>query len=79
MIDRLNRYTELAALDALDAGTVPPLGSSIRRFFSRGYKSYVARRGYREGPWGIALALFSALYPLLTHLKAVTHASARRG
>jgi len=40
--------------------------------FSRFWKSYVARKGYREGPYGIALALFSALYPMLTYLKVVT-------
>jgi glycosyltransferase involved in cell wall biosynthesis len=72
MIARLNRYTDLAALDALERGTVPSLGASLRRIFSRGWKSYVARRGYREGAWGIALALFSALYPLLIYLKVAT-------
>ena len=76
MIDRLNRYTELAALDALEAGKLPRLGPSLRRIWSRGWKSYIARRGYREGPYGIALALFSALYPLLIYLKVATRAPA---
>jgi glycosyltransferase involved in cell wall biosynthesis len=70
MIERLNRYTDLAALDALEGGAVPPLGASLRRMASRAWKSYVARRGYREGSYGVALALFSALYPMLIHLKA---------
>jgi hypothetical protein len=72
MMQRLNRYTDLAALDALESGKVPSLRSSLRRMWSRAWKSYVARRGYREGPYGIALALFSALYPMLIHLKAAT-------
>jgi glycosyltransferase involved in cell wall biosynthesis len=72
MIARLNRYTDLAALDAIEEGRVPSLGSSLRRVFSRAWKSYVARRGYREGSWGVALALLAALYPLLIHLKAAT-------
>jgi len=72
MIARLNRYTDLAALDALERGTRPRLWPSLRRVFSRAWKSYVARRGYREGAWGVALALFSALYPLLTYLKVAT-------
>jgi glycosyltransferase involved in cell wall biosynthesis len=72
MFRRLNRYTDLAALDALDAGERPGVGGALRRLFSRGWKSYVARRGYREGAYGVALATFSALYPLLIYLKATT-------
>src|SRR5215469_2945568 len=69
---RLNRYTDLAALDARDAGRKPNVMQAFRRFWSRGWKSYVARRGYREGAYGMALALFSALYPLLIELKLTT-------
>lgn len=75
MLRRLDRYTDLAALDALERGAVPGLGRSIRRVFSRAWKSYIARRGYREGAWGVALAMLSALYPLLIYLKVAT----RRG
>jgi glycosyltransferase involved in cell wall biosynthesis len=76
MIKRLNSYTDAAALDAIDAGRLPRLGPSLRRIWSRGWKSYVARRGYREGAHGIALALFSAIYPLLIYLKVATRESA---
>ncbi|HKT18206.1 MAG TPA: glycosyltransferase family 2 protein [Stellaceae bacterium] len=72
MIRRLNRYTDLAALDALDAGNAPALAGALRRVFSRGWKAYVARKGYREGAYGVALATFSALYPLLIYLKVAT-------
>jgi glycosyltransferase involved in cell wall biosynthesis len=72
MISRLNRYTTLAALDAADAGEAPRLWPALRRIFSRFWKSYVARRGYREGSWGLALGLFSALYPILIYLKSAT-------
>jgi glycosyltransferase involved in cell wall biosynthesis len=78
MIRRLNRYTDLAALDAVESGNLPTLGPALRRVWSRGWKSYVARRGYREGAFGIALALFSALYPLLIYLKAATREDRRR-
>jgi glycosyltransferase involved in cell wall biosynthesis len=72
MFRRLNRYTDLAALDALDTGAKPALGHAVRRVFSRFWKSYVARRGHREGAYGLALATFSALYPLLIYLKIAT-------
>jgi glycosyltransferase involved in cell wall biosynthesis len=73
MFERLNRDTDAAALDAAEKGHIPRLRSSFRRMFSRAWKSYVARRGYREGSYGIALALYSALYPMLIYLKAVTN------
>ncbi|MBX6367234.1 MAG: glycosyltransferase family 2 protein [Rhodospirillales bacterium] len=73
---RLNRYSTLAALDALDAGEKPRLWPALRRIPSRFWKVYVGRRGYREGPWGLALGLFAALYPMLTYLKLAT---AKRG
>jgi glycosyltransferase involved in cell wall biosynthesis len=72
MLRRLDRYTDLAALDALERGTAPGLARSLRRVFSRAWKSYVARRGYREGAWGVALAMLSGLYPLLIYLKVAT-------
>jgi glycosyltransferase involved in cell wall biosynthesis len=72
MIRRLDRYTDLAAEDAVEQGTEPRLAASLRRIFSRAWKSYVARRGYREGAWGVALALMSAIYPLLIYLKVAT-------
>jgi len=78
MMQRLNRYTDLAALDALETDTVPSLRASLRRMGSRAWKSYVARRGYREGSYGIALALFSGLYPILIHLKAATTSRASK-
>jgi glycosyltransferase involved in cell wall biosynthesis len=72
MMARLNRYSSLAALDAADAGERPRIARALRRVFSRFWKAYVARRGYREGPYGLALGLFSALYPILTQLKLAT-------
>jgi glycosyltransferase involved in cell wall biosynthesis len=72
MFRRLNSYSDAAALDIIDKGEVPRFRSAFRRLFSRFWKSYVARKGYREGAYGVALALFSALYPMLTYLKVVT-------
>ena len=67
---RLNRYTDLHARDLVERDKAPTAWASTRRIVSRGWKSYVARKGYREGFYGVALALFSALYPLFLYLKA---------
>ncbi len=67
---RLNRYTTLAAEDLVERHAVPGRWTTLRRIFSRAWKSYVARQGCREGYYGVALALFSGLYPLFIYLKA---------
>lgn len=70
MFQRLNRDTDLAARDAIEKRLPLSFRSAFRRMFSRAWKSYVARHGHREGIDGIALALYSALYPMLIYLKA---------
>ncbi len=70
MISRLDRYTTARARDLRDSGDIGTLGHNIRRIFSRFYKCFVARKGYREGAWGFLIALFAGLYPILSYLKA---------
>jgi glycosyltransferase involved in cell wall biosynthesis len=70
-IDRLNRYSGAAARDLVRRNRPLLPRTTLRRFFSRFLKSYWQRRGYREGWRGVLIALFSGLYPVLTHLKAL--------
>lgn len=70
MVDRLNRYTSARAKDLRDSGDIGRFGPNVRRIFSRFWKCYVARRGYREGPHGFLIALMAGLYPILSYLKA---------
>jgi glycosyltransferase involved in cell wall biosynthesis len=71
MLDRLKRYTDARAADLRDApAPLPPLRSTVRRSLGRFVKCYVTRKGYREGGWGLAIAVMAALYPLIAHLKA---------
>ena len=70
MIKRLDRYSSARALDLRDAGDIGTFGHNVRRIFSRFYKCYVARRGYREGGYGFLIALFAGLYPILSYPKA---------
>lgn len=69
---RLDRYARLAAEDAVAQGKVPGLARSVRRIFTRFFKVYVRRQGWREGPYGIALGVFAAVYPILVWIKAHT-------
>ena len=70
MINRLNRYTTAKAADLRASGDIGSFGHNVRRIFSRFWKCYVARRGYREGVYGFLIALFASLYPILSYLKA---------
>lgn len=70
MLRRLDSYSTAKARDLIAAGDIGTLGGNVRRFFSRAWKSYVARRGYREGAWGVLLAFCTGAFPLLSHLKA---------
>jgi glycosyltransferase involved in cell wall biosynthesis len=71
VIGRLDRYSDAAARQAVAAGERLSVARTVRRCFSRFLKSYCQRRGYREGWRGVLLALFSGLYPVLTHIKAL--------
>lgn len=70
MIQRLDRYTSVRAMDLRASGEVGRFGPNVRRIFSRFWKCYVSRRGYREGAYGFLIALMAGLYPILSYLKA---------
>jgi glycosyltransferase involved in cell wall biosynthesis len=70
MIQRLDRYTSARARDLRESGELGSYAANLRRIFSRFWKCYVSRRGYREGPYGFMIALCAGLYPILSYLKA---------
>jgi glycosyltransferase involved in cell wall biosynthesis len=70
MLKRLDSYTTAHARDLRASGNIGTLGHNIRRIFSRFWKCYVGRKGYREGHYGFLIALMAGLYPLISYLKA---------
>lgn len=70
MLRRLDRYSSAKAADLLAEGDIGTLGNNVRRFVSRTFKCFVARKGYKEGGWGLLIALCAGLFPLLSYLKA---------
>ena len=70
MLHRLDRYTTARARDLRESGDIGTFALNVRRIFSRFWKCYVARKGYREGPYGFLIALMAGLYPILSYLKA---------
>jgi glycosyltransferase involved in cell wall biosynthesis len=59
MIKRLDSYTTARAADLRASG-----------IFSRFFRCFVSRKGYKEKGMGFLIALFAALFPLLSYLKA---------
>jgi glycosyltransferase involved in cell wall biosynthesis len=70
MLLRLDKYSSAKAADLIASGHIGSLPSNLRRFVSRAFKSYISRKGYREGGWGVLLALCTGAFPLLSYLKA---------
>ncbi len=69
MIQRLDRYTTARARDMRAQGSTETFGRNFRRLFTRFFKCYVRRKGYREGYYGFLIALFAAIWPMLAWLK----------
>lgn len=72
MIRRLDSYSTAKARDLRERGqTWGSFGRNLVRMFSRFFKCYVRRGGYKEGGYGLIIAICAALYPMLSHLKAI--------
>ena len=67
---RFDSYTTQLAKDLLAANIQESFGRNFRRIFSRFYKCYVRRHGYREGAIGFLIAMLAGLYPMVGYIKA---------
>ena len=70
MFNRLNAYTDARALDIRDNNDGGNFLGNIKRIFSRFFKCYFLRKGYKEGRYGFFIALCAGLYPIWSYLKA---------
>ncbi len=70
MIRRFDAYSTARAKDLRDSGRIGSGPHNARRIVSRFWRCYVSRGGWREGGHGFLIAVFAALYPLVSYLKA---------
>jgi len=70
MIRRFDGYSTARAKDLRESGNIGSGFHNCRRIISRFWRCYVSRGGWREGGHGFLIALFAALYPLVSYLKA---------
>lgn len=79
MIDRLKRYTDKRAQDMVMSNSIPSFKTTLRKALTRFYKSYLVRKGYKEGLMGFLLASMAALFMILSHIKAVEELGGKPG
>ena len=70
MIRRFDNYSTARAQDLVESGHIGSSFHNVRRIFSRFFRCYIRRGGWREGGHGFLIAVFAALYPLVSYLKA---------
>ena len=70
MIHRFDRYTTANAHDLASQTQTTTGKNSMVRFISRFMRSYIARKGYKQGKIGLLLAFLIGLYPLVSEIKA---------
>ena len=69
MIVKLDSYSTARSEDLFFNKIDDSLTRNIRRLFSRFWKSYIRRNGYKENKIGFMIALMASLYPLISYIK----------
>ncbi len=70
MFNRLNSYTDARALDIKENNDGGSFLGNIKRIFSRFFKCFILRKGYKEGRYGFFIAICAGLYPICSYMKA---------
>jgi glycosyltransferase involved in cell wall biosynthesis len=69
ILRRLDRYTGLRAQDLREIGCKTGVADNALRGLRRFWKCYVKRSGWREGGWGLLIAVMAGLYPFISALR----------
>ena len=72
LFEKLNSYSTAKAKDLIDNKNDESFIKNVRRIFSRFWKCYFLRKGYKEKDIGLAIAISAGLYPILSYLKYKT-------
>ena len=69
LINKLDSYSSSRASDLNEQKKKENLITNIKRIFSRFWKAYILRKGYREKQLGFMIAIIASLFPLISYLK----------
>lgn len=70
-VEKMNRQTTLEARKWVQDGRTVTLGKALRRAADRFFRSFISKRGYRDGVLGFVVAWFASAYQLLSYAKYV--------
>ena len=68
-VEKLNRQTTLEAQKWLAGGRKMTLGKALWRSIDRFWRSFIAKKGYKDGVLGFIVAWFASAYQLLSYAK----------
>jgi glycosyltransferase involved in cell wall biosynthesis len=68
-LSSLNRQTTLEAEKWFNQNKPMRLGRFIWRSLDRFFRSYIGKKGYKDGFFGFVVAFFASLYQILSYLK----------
>ena len=69
LFKKLDSYSSSKAIDLQNSRSSENLLKNIRRIFSRFWKCFILRKGYKEKEIGFLIAVVACLYPLISYLK----------
>ena len=69
LFKKLDSYSTARAKDLKDFPNNETLTKNLRRIFSRFWKSYFLRKGFKEKKIGFIIAIIASLFPLISYLK----------
>ena len=71
LIERFNRNSSLYSNELKKDNRKIKKLFSVRKVFSRFIKSYVSRKGYKNGDLGILISILIAIYPFISASKSI--------
>ena len=69
LFSKLNSYSTANKKDLKDHNNNESFIRNFRRIFSRFWKCYFLRKGFKEKELGLVIAIIAGLYPILSYLK----------
>ena len=68
-VEKMNRQTTLEAQKWIQDGRRVTLAKALWRTVDRFFRAYIGKRGYRDGCWGLIVAVMGGVYQLLSWAK----------
>tara|TARA_B100000989_G_C19486952_1_gene447928 strand:+ start:183 stop:932 length:750 start_codon:yes stop_codon:yes gene_type:complete len=70
LLIRFNRNTDLRALDIAEKNEFKKKDLSVRKIFSRFFKCYILRKGFKDGMIGFLISILCSLYNIISAIKS---------